>query len=542
MRSQSRPFPPCRPYAYAHAYAQALQRTLLALAAGAALAAPALAQTKAPAAAVAAAPVREPMRTVTVQAMAPCGRVEIAPVVQVSVGKSTVLKLDTPITRVLLGNPAGSQAARPAEKTAKEERLADDVGAGDEKKRPGVAEVDVLLLSPSEVYLLGKSIGSTNVVLLDKAGRCTAFDVVVGMDSAGLQTAIAQLLPNEKGVRVSAAFDSVVLSGSVTDAGALTRVMDLAQAYVGAGRSKERSPRVINMLGLGAPQQVMLEVKVAEVSKSLIDKLGVGLSGSRTNGNFTYQILASFLTGSAGVLGVAKTIDNFNLTLDAEKSDGVVKILAEPTVMAISGQEGSFLAGGKIFIPVAQASLNGGTTITLEEKEFGVSLRFTPTVLEGGRINLKVAPEVSELSRDGVGIRFGGVNSAVLPSFTTRRAATTVQLMDGQSFAIGGLIKNNTTANIKAFPLLGEIPVLGALFRSTDFQTDRSELVFVVTPRLVKPLPPDYPLPTDGYTEPTRGELFIGGKLEGRAAPRPKPSATQAAPAAGGFEVKPESQ
>ena len=496
----------------------------------------ALAQTKVAPRVAPVAPAPMPTVTTTVQAMAPCGRVEIAPVVQVSVGKSTVLKLDNPITRVLLGNPTGSAAARPTERAGKDDRAAEATLSDDEKKRPGVAEVDVLLLSPTEVYLLGKGIGSTNVVLLDQTGRCTAFDVVVGMDTAALQTAIGQLLPDEKGVRVSAAFNSVVLSGAVSDVGALTRVMDLAQAYVGAGRSKERSPQVINMLALGSPQQVMLEVKIAEVSKSLIDKLGVGLSGTRNSGSFTYQILAGFLTGSAGVFSAAKNTGNFGLSLDAEKRDGVVKILAEPTVMAISGQEGSFLAGGKIFIPVAQDNATGGVKITLVEKEFGVSLRFTPTVLDGGRINLKVAPEVSELNRDGIGIQFGGVNSAVLPAFTTRRAATTVQLMDGQSFAIGGLIKNNTTANIKAFPILGEIPVIGALFRSTDFQTDRSELVFVVTPRLVKPLAADLPLPTDGYTEPSRGDLFFGGKLEGRAQPKPATAAT------GGFEVKPENQ
>jgi pilus assembly protein CpaC len=519
------------------AWVPASRLALLGLAACAVLSPLALAQAQTTAVTAQAAARAEAARTVmtTVQPMAPCGRVEIAPVVQVSVGKSTVLKPTSPVTRVLLGNPEGSRAARPVEKTEKAGRDTDDTAVSQDTKRPGVAEVDVLLLSPTEVYLLGKTIGSTNVVLLDQAGRCTAFDVVVGMDTGALQTVIGQLLPNERGVRVSAAFDSIVLTGMVSDSGALARVVDLAQAYVNTGRSGSgRSQRVINMLGVGAPQQVMLEVKVAEVSKSLIDKLGVGLAGTKTSGSFTYQLLAGFLTGSAGVLNAAKNSGSFGLSLDAEKRDGVVKILAEPTIMAISGQEGSFLAGGKIFIPVAQDTNNGVTKISLVEKEFGVSVHFTPTVLDGGRINLKVAPEVSELNRDGVGIQFGGVNSAVLPAFTTRRAATTVQLMDGQSFAIGGLIKNNTIANIKAFPILGEIPVLGALFRSTDFQSDRSELVFVITPRLVKPFTGDSPLPTDGYVEPTRQELFLGGKLEGREAPKPTNE--------GGFQVKPESK
>jgi pilus assembly protein CpaC len=237
-------------------------------------------------------------------------------------------------------------------------------------------------------------------------------------------------------------------------------------------------------------------------------------------------------------------VDGFNnrngnfLTLDAQKRDGLIKVLAEPTIMAISGQEASFLAGGKIFIPVAQNNNGGQQTITLEEKEFGVAVKFTPTVLAGGLINLKVAPEVSDLNKEGVGITATGVNTtAILPSFTTRRATTTVQLRDGQSFAIGGLIKNNVTTNVKAFPVLGEIPVLGALFRSSDFQTDRSELVFVITPRLVQPLPVDYKLPTDGYIQPSRSEFFLQGKLEGKAPPAAlSPSATAAAP--GGFDLK----
>ena len=203
--------------------------------------------------------------------------------------------------------------------------------------------------------------------------------------------------------------------------------------------------------------------------------------------------------------------------------------------MAISGQEASFLAGGKIFIPVAQNNNAGLATITLEEKEFGVAVKFTPTVLDGGRINLRVAPEVSELNKDGIGISATGVNTtALLPAFTTRRASTVVQLFDGQSFAIGGLIKNNVTTNIKALPFLGEVPVLGTLFRSSDFQTDRSELVFIVTPRLVKPLPPDYRLPTDGYIEPSRSEFFLQGKLEGQ----PPQAAAPAGSAAGGFDLK----
>jgi pilus assembly protein CpaC len=468
-----------------------------------------------------------------------CERVNIAPIVHIPVGKSTVIRPATPITRILLGNPENVRAARPAEPA--DAKKDDSGGAPAASRRPGVADVDVLLLGPTEVYLLGKTIGSTNVVMLDRSGSCTAFDVVVGMDTSALQSVLGQLMPDEKGIKVTSAFDSIVLSGMVSDAEALVRVTDLAGAYVrgqeGGGSGQARSSRVVNMLEVAAPQQVMLEVKVAEVSKALIDKLGVQLTGRSTRGDWTYNLLADFLSGGNAVASAAKAVSGFSLTLDAQKDDGMVKILAEPTVMAMSGQTGSFLAGGKIFIPVSQSSDIGRPTISLEEKEFGVSLKFTPTVLGNGRINLRVRPEVSELNREGIGIVVSGISgTAILPSFTSRKAETTVQLMDGQSFAIGGLIKNNVTANVKAFPFLGEIPVIGALFRSTDFQTDRTELVFVITPRLVRPLPPDYRLPTDNYTPPTRKELMLDGRLEG--APGAAPAGERPAAAQGGFDTQ----
>ncbi len=292
----------------------------------------------------------------------------------------------------------------------------------------------------------------------------------------------------------------------------------------GGGAAKiDPETRVVNLLSVSAPQQVMLEVKIAEVSKSLLERLEGSTSWRFSSGSWATTLLSNFLTdGTSTALDLRKTNGN-RVRADAQKQDGLVRILAEPNVMAVSGQEGSFLAGGRIFIPVAQEN----NKITLEEKEFGVGLRFTPTVLSGGRINLRVAPEVSEVSREGIGISASGfTGGAVLPLITTRRASTTVQLYDGQSFAIGGLIKNNLVTNLKGLPLLGEVPILGALFRSADFQQDRSELVFVVTAHLVKPLPPNYTLPTDRVTAPTRSELMFGGRLEGNA-----PAPVRAAPA-----------
>lgn len=402
------------------------------------------------------------------------------------------------------------------------------------------AVIDVILLSPTEISLIGKQVGTTQLILSDKSGKSTVVDVIVSMESgaaSALQGKLRQLLPGENGIKVEVASDSLVLTGTVTDAVKADKAVTLAEAYGGK--------KVINFLQTAAPQQVMLEVKVAEVSKSLLDKLGANVNMTRTNGNWTYNILSNFLNGSGGVLTAAKDAKH-SVTLDAEKKDGLIKILAEPTIMAMSGQEGSFLAGGKIYIPVAQSGAIGGiSSITLEEKEFGVGLKFTPTVLEGSRINLKVAPEVSELSATGTTISVGDTSS-VLPSITTRRASTTVQLNDGQSLAIGGLIKNNVTETIKAFPMLGEIPVLGALFRSSAFQSDRTELVFIITPRLIKPLPPDYALPTDTYVEPSRAEFFLGGKLEGspkepqtvEGAPKAATEPKNPPPAADGFQMK----
>ncbi|MGH8808254.1 MAG: type II and III secretion system protein family protein [Noviherbaspirillum sp.] len=410
----------------------------------------------------------------------------------------------------------------------------------------------------SMFFVFGKRVGSTNLMFQTKEGRCAMVEVSVGVDTAAVQEKLTQLLPAEKNIRIGAAADSLVLTGTVADAMVAERALMIATAYVRKGGGAQAggegggmmpasqnggkgSERIVNMLSIAAPQQVMLEVKVAEISKTLLDKLGVNLAAINHVGDWTASLLSNFQSDANGILAFTKSTTGERVILDAEKKDGLVKILAEPTVMAISGQEGSFLAGGKIFIPVEQ-DISG--RITLEEKEFGVGLKFTPTVLEGGRINLKVAPEVSELSREGVGITSTGfAGRAILPLITTRRAATTVQLFDGQSFAIGGLIKNNVTQNIKALPILGEIPVLGALFRSSDFQTDKTELVFVVTPRLVKALPPDYALPTDRYVEPSRSEFFLGGKMEGAAPPKtvspaaPQTSAPQRS-GPSGFELK----
>ncbi|MES2898646.1 MAG: type II and III secretion system protein family protein [Pseudomonadota bacterium] len=434
----------------------------------------------------------------------------------------------------------------------------------------GVAQA--MLVAPDTLYLVGVDVGTTNMIIQGRSGACSIVDINVVLDPAAIQAVLANALPDEKNIKVSSANEKIVLTGSVADAFTVARAGELAGAFVteksrslgrkdddagdGAkgGASTDETKRkaqvdhVINMLTVTAPQQVMLEVKIAEVSKNLLERLEGGVTVRFNSGSWATTLLSNFLTSVPGFVDARKTNGN-RLQMDAQKTDGLVRILAEPNVMAVSGQEGSFLAGGSIFIPVAQEN----NKITLEEKEFGVGLRFTPTVLAGGRINLRVAPEVSEVSREGIGISVAGFTGAsVLPLITTRRASTTVQLYDGQSFAIGGLIKNNLVTSLKGLPVLGEVPILGALFRSADYQHDRSELVFVVTVHLVKPLPANYTLPTDKVKVPTRSELLLGGRLEGAqeiAAPSsaaasggaPAAVTSAAAPATAGergFELK----
>jgi len=371
--------------------------------------------------------------------------------------------------------------------------------------------VQVEVTSPREIVLHAKNIGSTSLMIWDKSGQVTIMDIgvigsTVGMDATALQSKLQQMMPDEKGIFVGTAGKSLVLSGTATDAVKVDKAMTLAEAYAG------KDNKVINLMHVGAPQQVMLEVKMAEISKNLLDQLGVNFKAGRVNGGVAYDILSGFSLTGAGKLIFSH--GGTTVTIDADKTDSVLKILAEPNIIAISGQEGSFLAGGKFYIPVPQGGTNNA--ITLEEKDFGVGLRFTPTVLEKGLINLRVAPEVTELAKAS-----DTANTTIsnYPTLITRRVSTTVQLHDGQSFAIAGLIKNNITENIKRFPILGEIPILGALFRSSSFQTEKTELLFVVTPRLVKPLPPDYALPTDSFNPPSRGEFFLNGKLESASPP-----------------------
>lgn len=493
----------------------------------------------------------------------PCTSVAVDQPTNLSLGKSRVVRLDFPAARVIVGGHGGGRSGRPAE-AAPQGNAGRGAGAGPTPGTPGqagggaaggrdsgsdgVADTDVTLLSPTELFFLGRRTGSMNVIVQGTDGRCLVKDIVVTIDPETIQGKLTELIPDESGVKVRSAENAIVLTGSVTDAVKLDQIMTLASAY-GDGR------RVVNMMRVTAPQQVMLEVKIAEVSKTLLDRFGIdftravttadgvrtsvfsGLLGARPGvfGRFNPNVAGGNIIGNAGssvsseIAGASAAVNSTArgaslLGLDMQSQDGVIRVLAEPNIMAISGQSASFLSGGKIFIPVAQNRDAGGTTITLEEKEFGVGLKFTPTVLDG-RISLKVQSEVSELSQSGTPFATMGGVTAVLPSMSTRKVDTTVQLGDGQSFVVAGLIKSNVTQALDKFPGLGEAPVVGALFRSTEFQNDKTELMFVVTPRLVKPLQAPPVLPTDVHVSPDRNDVILRGTGEGpQRSPTPAPS------------------
>lgn len=369
---------------------------------------------------------------------------------------------------------------------------------------PAVA--DVMILNPNELYILGKKTGSTNIFVWHENDRMSVIDISVGIDAAAARELFTRLMPDERKLKVSAAGDSLVLSGQVSDALKVQQAVQIAEELAGK--------KVMNMLSTEDLAQVLLEVKVAEIDRTVADKLGIQMQGS----NFSFNMLNG--AGALGFAGAAASVTSGSTQtwLQAQINSGLVKILAEPNIMAISGQEGQFLSGGKIFLPVPQSSSAGGSVITLQEENYGVGIKFTPTVLGGGRINLKVRPEVSQISPQGVTVTSGGTSS-VLPQIITRQASTTVQLYDGQSLAIGGLIQNNVIEIMSAFPMLANIPIIGALFRSASFQADRSELLIVVTPHIVKPLQSLPPLPTDGYKQPSAPDFFLGGVMEGKYLP-----------------------
>jgi pilus assembly protein CpaC len=470
----------------------------------------------------------------------------------VPIYKSRVVDVPAPVRRVSIGNP--------------------DIA-------------DVLVLGSDSLYVLGKDLGATNVLLWDREDQLvSALAVTVTHDLDSLQREIAAVLPSEK-INLASAQRNIVLSGQVASVLKMDAALQVANGYLeqvatakekimfeekgsGAG-SEKKSGQVINLMTVGGVQQVMLQVRVAEVSRdaarnlnaqmNVISNSGKWVAGG-VNGGATFPD-ALFQPGNvripifgdgtnAGGNPIGPVFDEFapnlpvisntglfgsflsneflaNVVLDVFQNRGLAKVLAEPTLTTLTGQEAQFLSGGSFPIPVSQE--NG--QIGIEFKDFGVKLIFNPLVLDSGRINLKLNISVSELANtNAIALAPIGTTAVfAIPSLTERRAMSTVELSDGQTIGIAGLVNENMRTAVEKFPGLGDIPILGHLFRSQRFQKGETELVILVTPKLAKPIrPEDIKLPTDAIREPSSSEFFLEGRIEGRE----KAGASSAAPAA----------
>ena len=377
------------------------------------------------------------------------------------------------------------------------------------------AVADVVALSRTQFYILGKTAGSTNVIVTDKDGSVIeVFDVNVGHDIDGLKRKIYEVAADEP-VEVRGAADSIVLSGSVSDAGKAAAIASLAERYAPG--------KVNNMMGVTGQQQVMLEVRFAEVQRSALKDLGTQLEirdldqDAFPGGEFFGKTIDTFNPANYFAGGVA-LVEAGNAALsfafDVLEQKGLVRTLAEPNIVALSGDTAKFLAGGEFPVPVAQdsaATPTGNSAITIEFKEFGVGLSFTPTVTSKDSINLELAAEVSAID-PSVSTTLGLIT---VPGLKVRRTNTTVELRDGQSFAIAGLISDDLTNQVRQIPGLGSLPIIGQLARSEGFERRQTELVVLITARLVKPVNrSQLASPTDYVIAPSEYDFFLFGRTE----------------------------
>lgn len=385
---------------------------------------------------------------------------------------------------------------------------------------------DISTLSDRSIYVLGRSPGLTTMTLLAPDGSLiTNVQIQVTPDISEFKERLRQIMPNEP-IEVRTANDGIVLSGVVTSVTSMERAVELANRYA--------PDRVSNLLNIGGTQQVMLKVRFAEMSRAVSKNLSGSLAFAAnvgTNGNWSGSETGTFLgddngvtsslttkDGSLGALKLGASIGGTEIAvlLEAMENKGIVRTLAEPNLTALSGQQAKFLAGGEYPIPVASA--NG---ITVQYKPFGVELDFTPRVVNGDQINLELKAAVSGIDTT-VNYNLEGFS---LNSFKRRETSTTVEMRDGESFAIAGLLQDDFQDLAGQVPWLGDIPVLGALFRSTDYSRQQSELVIIVTPHLVTPTNGlALALPTDRVKIPTESELFLFGKTYG-GTDRPKKGA-----------------
>jgi pilus assembly protein CpaC len=404
----------------------------------------------------------------------------------VPLNKSQVIEVDRPFAEVSIGNPEIA---------------------------------DVVPLTRDSLYVFGKQFGTTSLTITDSNGGLIAVvDLVVSYDIEGLKGQMFQLLPGEA-IEVRPASDGLVLSGRISTASSMQRALAIAERYAPG--------RITNLMEVTGNQQVMLAVRFAEVSREVIKQLGANTDFLFANGDVAiatdFGDLPSLDPLSFGSAAFALQTGDIALdvVLDALEQRGVVTTLAEPNLIALSGDTASFLAGGEFPIPVEQDD----DGITIEFKPFGVSLSFTPTVLGQDLVNLELFTEVSDIDPTTA----VQVNQLSIPGLTTRRARTTVELRNGQGFAIAGLLRDDFEDTVRQYPILGDIPVLGQLFRSNGYQLDQSELVVIVTPYLVQPARPTALLtPNELFQAPSDAELFLQGREFGeRAGYDPANSADQ---------------
>ncbi len=432
--------------------------------------------------------------------------------------------------------PAGHAAAAPATQssTARVQGLTLEAGTGRIVTMDGPATsvfaadprvAEVRPASPTTLFVLGIAAGRTTVVAIADNGAAIAqYDVIVLPSSyAAVQaaSAIRKLLPG-RDVQVLTQPNGLMVSGTLQTAGEADEVMQTVRGFLLTGQT------VQNRLAVLGSQQVNLRVRIAEVSRNVIRQLGINWSNLANLGKYAAigmvtanplantTVQASVATAGYDFPTPGHTLD-INGVIDAMAQDQLLHVLAEPNLTAMSGETASFLVGGEFPIPVAQQN----NEVTIEFKQYGVSLAFVPTVESGGRINMKVRPEVSALSTQGA-VQIGAGNSTIqVPALTVRRAETTVELASGQSFAIAGLLQDNTTLTGNALPGIGEVPILGALFRSDGFQRNETELVIVITPYLVRGVadPTQIKLPTDGWKPPSDLERILLLRQSARGGP-----------------------
>jgi len=395
---------------------------------------------------------------------------------------------------------------------------------------------DVYVTNTRQLNLFGKDRGEATVVATAANGTVVyAANVRVSQNLTSVNEVLKAAMPGSD-INVTNVGQVAVINGTVASPDEAAQAEAIVTSYLNPGKKVGDALDIvpINRLRTAVPLQVNLKVRIAEVNRSALKSVGVNLFSSDATSGFKFGIgqgARAATNGGGGsifsvnpnasgtTLGIAGKLFGLDLlsSLDLLATDGLVTTLAEPNLTALSGETASFLAGGEFPIPVSQGGGNGGA-ITIEYKQYGVGLAFTPIVLADGRISMRVRPEVSELSNEG-SLKIGGFD---VPALTTRRAETTVELGSGQSFMLAGLLRSNASNSLSKAPFLGDLPILGALFRSTSFRKAETELVIVVTPYLVRPVNGRLATPVDGYRNPSDGQVTWDGQTyTGASGPRP---------------------